>query len=69
MTETNLEIARRGYEAALRGDLETLREFLASDVKWHGGNPSAPGTCHSRDEVVEMVHFPDPADALAAAGV
>jgi ketosteroid isomerase-like protein len=117
MTETNVEIARRGWEAALRGDLKELGELLDADVKWHGGDPSAPGACHNRaqalefmrnasrpraelvdivgagDKVVvitqsleesgrrsanlttfrdgkaiEMVHFPDPADALAALG-
>ena len=123
MTETNVELARRGYEAALRGDLDAIREFLAPDVKWHGGDPSAPGACHNREQAlefmrqarsrgrvgelvdvvdagdkvvvimrppadngapaalsanvttfrdgkaVEMVHYPNPEDALAAAGV
>jgi ketosteroid isomerase-like protein len=123
MTESNVELARRGFEAATRGDLDTLREFLDPDVKWHGGDPSAAGACHNRgqalqfmrqargrgeigelvdirdagDKVVvivrppaqggepgalsanlttfgdgkaiEMVHYPNPADALAAAGI
>jgi ketosteroid isomerase-like protein len=121
--ESNVELARRGYQAALRGDLEAIREFLDPDVKWYGGNPSDEGACHNRDEAlafmlqasrrrrvgelvdvvgagdqvvvimrppsqdgepsalsanlttfrdgkaVEMVHYPDPADALAAAGL
>jgi ketosteroid isomerase-like protein len=119
----NVELARRGYEAALRGDLDTIREFLDPDVKWHGGDPSAPGACRNRDQAlafmrqararrpigelveivdagdkvvvimrpppdgdepaelianltifrdgkaIEMVHYPNPEDALAAAGV
>lgn len=123
MSETNVELARRGYEAALRGDLDVIREFLDPEVKWHGGDPSAAGACRNRDEalafmrqararrgmgelvevidagdqvvvimrpvpagdgppelsanvttfragkVIEMVHYPDPDDALAAAGV
>jgi ketosteroid isomerase-like protein len=122
MTETNVELARRGYEAALRGDLDVIRGFLDPSVKWHGGDPCAPGACHNRDQAIEfmrqarsrrqvgelvdvidagekvvvimppssdgepaalsaslttfrngkaieMVHYPDPADALAAAGV
>jgi ketosteroid isomerase-like protein len=123
VTETNIERARRGYEAALSGDLEALREFLDPDVKWHGGDPSAPGACHNREQAlafmrqarsrrrvgelvdvvgagdkvvvimrapsedgepaalsanlttfrdgkaIEMVHYPNPVDALAAAGV
>ena len=121
MPETNVELARRGWEAARRGDLEVLGSLLAPDVRWHGGDPDAPGACHNRGEalefmrhafarrgvgelidvvdagdkvvvimrpaseegeepevvanlstfrdgkVVEMVHYPDPADALAAA--
>jgi ketosteroid isomerase-like protein len=124
VSETNAEIARRGYEAVLRGDLETIREFLDPEVKWHGGDPSGPGACRNRTQalafmsqartrrgigelvdvvgagdkvvvimrpppdhdaepsalvanlttfrdgkVVEMVHYPDPAGALAAAGL
>jgi len=119
----NVEIARRGFEAAARGDFEAVGEILDPDVRWHGGDPSAPGSCQDReqalnfmreahgtgpigdlvdvidagDEVVvimrrrtddrestelvatlttfrdgkavEMVHYPDPADALAAAGL
>lgn len=123
MAETNVELARRGYEAVLRGDMEAIREFLDPDIKWHGGDPSAPGACRNRDQAlrfmrnarslrrvgelvdvidagdkvvvimrppsedgepgalsanvttfrdgraIEMVHFPNPEDARAAAGV
>lgn len=121
MGETNAELVRRGYEAAMRGDLDEIAGLLAPDVKWHGGDPSDPGACHNRGEalefmrrargrsalgelvdvveagekvvviirsggdegtgltanlttfrrgrVVEMVHYPNPEDALAAAGV
>jgi ketosteroid isomerase-like protein len=123
VTETNVELARRGFEAALNGDLEEIREVLDPDVKWHGGDPSWSGACHNREQAlafmnrarsrnsrvelvdvvgagdkvvvimrrdsgaadkahlvanlttfrdgkaVEMVHYPDPADALAAAGI
>jgi hypothetical protein len=81
MTESNVERARRGYAAALRGDLDVIAELLDADVSWHGGDPSAPGSCHDRGQalefmrqafgrggkVVEMVHYADPDDALAAA--
>jgi|SRR5436309_1767781 len=123
MASSNVELARRGYEAAARGDLEALEELLAPDVKWHAGDPSAAEACRSRDQalqfmrtarrrrpigelvevvgagdkvvaimrpiseegergqlsanlstfcdgkVVEMVHYPRAADALAAAGI
>jgi ketosteroid isomerase-like protein len=55
MSETNRELARRGYEAALHGDLDAIREFLDSDVKWHGGDPSAPGACHNREQALEFM--------------
>jgi ketosteroid isomerase-like protein len=123
MGETNVELARRGFEAVLRGDLDLVGDLLDRDVKWHGGDPKAPGACRNRRQalafirsarerlddvqvvdvvgagdkvvvvmgapapdggqawtaanlttfregkVVEIVHFPDPGEALAAAGV
>ena len=124
MSESNVEIVRRGYEAARRGDLDTMRTILDPDVKWHAGDPEAAFACHNRQEalafmgragrrgpigklvdlidagdrvvvimrrpegnddkatelvanlttfrdgkVIEMVHYPNPEDALAAAGV
>ncbi len=123
MADTNVQLARRGFEAALRGDLEEVREFLDPNVKWHGGDQAAPGACHDREQAIgfmrrardrgplgelvdvvdagdqvvvilrpssdsgepadlsanlttfrdgraiEMVHYPNPEDALAAAGV
>jgi ketosteroid isomerase-like protein len=55
MTETNVELARRGYEAALHGDIDAIRALLDADVKWHGGDPSAPGACHNRDQALEFM--------------
>jgi ketosteroid isomerase-like protein len=116
MAETNAERVRRGFEAVLRGDYDAIADLLDPDVKWHGGDPTAEGSCQNRTQalewirnarargrlvdvveagdkvvvviqpagrdeqvanlttfrdgkVVEMVHYPDPADALAAAGV
>ena len=119
MPRSNVDIARSGFDAARRGDLDAIGDLLDPEVSWHGGDPAAPGACHNRDEaltfmrrsqligsgnfqlvdvvgageqvvvvirptggdvvanlvtfrdgkVVEMVHYADPADALAAAGV
>lgn len=119
MSAENVELARRGYQAVLQGDVDAIAGVLHPDVKWHGGDPQAEGACRNRTEalefmraarrrgpigelvdvvdagdqivvimrprgqdelvanlttfrdgkVVEMVHYPDPADALAAAGV
>ena len=119
-----MDMARRGFAAALRGDIETIGGLLAPDVRWHGGDPASPGACRNREEalaflrrsdairggrvelvdvvpaaddrvvvvmrpasgggepgplvanvttfrdgkVVEIVHYPDAGDALAAAG-
>jgi len=119
MSERNVELARAGFEAASRGDFEVIGELLAEDVRWHGGDPDASGSCANREQalaflrgraarrpgplpqlvdvidavdqvvvvmrlptgeqianlttfrdgkVVEMVHYPDPAAALAAVG-
>jgi ketosteroid isomerase-like protein len=122
VAETNVELARRGFEAVLRGDLGLVSGLLDPDVTWHGGDPSSPGACRNRAEalafirrargrlgdvevvdvvgagdkvvvimgppasdgerawtaanlttfhdgkVVEIVHYPKPDDALAAAG-
>jgi ketosteroid isomerase-like protein len=120
MSQELVDLARRGYEAVRRGDVDAISEFLDPDVKWHGGDPD--NGCQNRkqalewmrgarergpigelvelidagDKVVvimrrtgengqpelianlttfrdgkaiEMVHYPDPDDARAAAGV
>jgi len=122
VTQSNAELARRGYQAIMRGDLDAIRELLDPDVKWHGGDPSdgcqnrkqtlewmrqnwlrrgaPPGelvemldagdkvvvimrrtgddgepelvanlTTFRDGKVVEMVHYPNPDDARAAAGL
>jgi ketosteroid isomerase-like protein len=55
MSESNVELARRGWEAALRGEEDAIRDLLDPDVKWHGGDPSAPGSCRNRDEALEFM--------------
>ncbi len=55
MSTGNEDIARRGYEAALRRDLDAVREFLDPEVTWHGGDPNAPGSCRNRDEALRFM--------------
>jgi ketosteroid isomerase-like protein len=55
MTESNVDKARRGFEAALSGDVDAIREFLDPDVKWHGGDPSAAGACTNREQALEFM--------------
>jgi ketosteroid isomerase-like protein len=120
VSESNVELARRGYEAITRGDVDAVRELLDPDVKWHGGDPAwgcqnrkqalarmrqasarnpdvelvdvidggdkvvvimrrlddegepelvANLTTFRDGKVVEMVHYPSPDDARAAAGI
>jgi ketosteroid isomerase-like protein len=56
---SNVEIAKRGFEAALRGDLDTIAQMLDANVQWHGGDPSAPGACHNRGEALAFMRQSD----------
>jgi ketosteroid isomerase-like protein len=55
MAETNVDLVRRSFEAVLRGDLDPVAELLAPDVKWHGGDPTAPGACRNRDQALAFM--------------
>jgi ketosteroid isomerase-like protein len=55
MIESNVELARRGYEAVVRGDFETVREFLDPDVKWHAGDPASAFACQNRTQALEWM--------------
>lgn len=50
MAESNVELARRGFDAALRGDFDAIAELLDPEVKWHGGDPSAG--CLNREQAL-----------------
>jgi ketosteroid isomerase-like protein len=55
VSAADLERAKAGYAAVLRGDLEALAELLHADVRWHGGDPDATGACRSRGEALEFI--------------
>lgn len=55
MPQSNVEIARRGFEEAMRGDFDAIGELLDPEVKWHGGDPSAEGACCNRDEALAFM--------------
>jgi ketosteroid isomerase-like protein len=55
----NVEAARLGFEAALRGDLDAIAELLDPDVKWHGGDPSAAGSCQNRAQALTFMRQSD----------
>jgi ketosteroid isomerase-like protein len=54
MSEQNVELARRGYEALMRGDLDTVAELFAPDLSWGWWKPG-PWDCHSRDEAMTVI--------------
>ncbi len=53
--EANVSSARRGFEAAVGGDFETIGALLDADVKWHGGDPSASSACHGRSQALDFM--------------
>jgi ketosteroid isomerase-like protein len=55
VTSANVELARRGWEAIARGDLDAIRPLLHADARWHGGDPSAPGACHNREQALAFM--------------
>ena len=55
MTESDVELARRGFAAAVRGDFAAIGELLDPEVKWHGGDPAAIGSCQNRDQALRFM--------------
>jgi len=53
MSTENVDTARQGFEAALRGDFDTISGLLDPEVKWHGGEPSSG--CQNRDEALHFM--------------
>ncbi len=57
MADSNADRARRGFDAALRGDFDLIADLLDPDVKWHGGDPTAEGSCRNRDQALEFMRI------------
>lgn len=55
MSSSNVEIARRGFEAVMRGDLDAIEELFDPEVRWHGGDPSAEGACCNREQALAFM--------------
>jgi ketosteroid isomerase-like protein len=51
----NVTLARRGFEAVARGELDVIADLLAPDVTWHGGDPSSDDGCHNRGEALAFM--------------
>jgi hypothetical protein len=50
----NEQLARDGYEAVMRGELDALEELLAPDITWHWWE-RGPWDCHSREEAIAVI--------------
>lgn len=55
MSETNVRLARLGFEAVARGDFDAIREILDPEVQWHGSEGPAEQSCHNRDEALHFI--------------
>jgi ketosteroid isomerase-like protein len=53
--DSHADIARKAFEAAARGDYDTLGDLLDRDVTWHGGDEGADGACRSREDVLKFI--------------
>ena len=54
MTTRNLDLVRRGYEAAATGDLDAVASLLDDDVRWHAAGDETGG-CQNRRETLEWM--------------
>lgn len=52
--DDNLDLVRRGWEAAVRGDVETVAGLLAEDVRWHAAGDDSGG-CQNRPEALQWM--------------
>jgi hypothetical protein len=54
MTTQNEQLARRGYEALMRGEYEVLEDLMAPDLTWHWWE-RGPWDCQSREEALALI--------------
>ena len=54
MSEANVELARRGYEALRQGDFDAVARLFAPDLEWGWWQPG-PWDCHSREEAMSVI--------------
>ena len=59
MAHPNVDLVRRGYEAAIAGDMVTFGEMVADDVKWHWPAPGF-GDVLGKEAVIAMLTEPMP---------
>jgi ketosteroid isomerase-like protein len=54
MSTENERLAREGYEALMRGEIEVVEQLMAPDLTWHAFEGET-GDCHSRDEAMAVI--------------
>lgn len=50
----NTELARKGFEALMRGDLDAVEAVMAPNLVWHWWK-HGPWDCHSRAEAMGVI--------------
>ena len=54
--EQNIEVVKKGYEAFMSGDMETLMSLLDDNIEWiQPGQSSVSGTYHGKGEIGEYI--------------
>ena len=54
MDESAIELVRRGFQAASRGDVDAVASMLSPDVRWHGAGDDAGG-CQNREQTLRWM--------------
>jgi hypothetical protein len=54
MDESSVDLVRRGFEAASRGEVDTIAELLAPDVYWGSADRGEYG-CHDRQQALRWM--------------
>ena len=56
MSQTDIALVRRAWNAFARGDVDAAVEAFDSQVRWHGaGEPDSEGACHSRQDAEAFI--------------
>ena len=51
MSQTDIALVRRAWDAFARGDVDAAVEAFDPRVRWHGaGQPDSEGACHNRQD-------------------
>ena len=54
--EQNVEVVKKGYEAFMSGDIETLMSLLDDNIEWiQPGQSAVSGTYHGKSELGEYI--------------